>query len=214
MSAQAPALGEQYVSRPQQRETAVLGMWVFLATEVLFFGPLFLAYLYGRVHMGEGFAEASRHSHVWIGSANTAILLTSSLTMALAARAAQLGERAGLAWLLRATAALGAAFLALKGIEYWKEWNEGLVPVLHFTYVGAHAGAVELFYLLYFVMTGVHALHLTLGIALVAWLSTRASDFGPGYHAPVEVTGLYWHFVDCVWIFLYPLIYLLERYAA
>lgn len=212
----APALQEQFQSPGQQLEAATLGMWAFLATELMFFGPLFLSYLYGRVHEGPGFAAASRHAHLWIGTANTALLLTSSLTMALAVRAAQLGQRHWLTRLLMLTAALGAAFLALKGLEYRKEWEEGLVPVLHFAYGGAHARGVELFYLLYFIMTGVHALHLAVAVAIVLALSRAAArgDYGAGYSNPVEVAGLYWHFVDSIWIFLYPMIYLIERYAA
>jgi cytochrome c oxidase subunit 3 len=207
-------LGHQFETVEQQRHAATLGMWTFLATELMFFGGLFLAYLYGRVHMAEAFAEASHHTHVWIGTANTAVLLTSSLTMALSVRAASLGRQRALVWLLSCTASLGAAFLVLKGIEYGKEWQEGLVPSLHFLYSGEHAHGVEVFYFLYFLMTGVHAVHLIIGIGLVGWLALRAkaAAFGAQYHSPVEMGGLYWHFVDCVWIFLYPLIYLLERY--
>lgn len=214
MSAHAPSLAEQFAAPGQQREAATLGMWVFLATELMFFGPLFFAYLYGRTQEGEGFVAASHHAHIWIGTANTAILLTSSLTMALAVRAAQLGPGRALALLLRITAALGLAFLALKGYEYRKEWEEGLVPVFHFAYGGPHPHGVELFYLLYFLMTGVHALHLTIGVCVVGWLSRRAARgaYGADYYNPVEVAGLYWHFVDSIWIFLYPMIYLLERY--
>jgi cytochrome c oxidase subunit III len=211
----AHALPEQFAAPGQQREAATLGMWVFLATELMFFAPLLFAYLYGRTHEGPGFAEASRHTHVWIGTANTAILLTSSLAMALAVRAAQLGQGRALALLLRITAALGLAFLALKGLEYRKEWQEGLVPVFHFAYGGPSPRGVELFYVLYFLMTGVHALHLTIGVCVVGWLSRRAARgaYGADDYNPVEVAGLYWHFVDSIWIFLYPMIYLLERYA-
>jgi cytochrome c oxidase subunit 3 len=210
------ALQEQFDSPTQQLEAATLGMWVFLATEIMFFGPLFFSYLYGRLHEGPGFAEASQHAHVWIGTANTAILLSSSFVMALSVRAAQLGQGRWLARLLWLTAALGVVFLALKGFEYRKEWQEGLVPVFHFAYSGAHTRGVELFYMLYFLMTGVHALHLTIAVAIVLWLSRGAArgDYGASYSNPVEVAGLYWHFVDSVWIFLYPMIYLVERYAA
>jgi cytochrome c oxidase subunit 3 len=213
VSAAHPIAGH-FETREQQREAATLGMWVFLATELMFFGPLFLAYLYGRTHYGNGFAVASAHTHVGLGTSNTAILLTSSLTMALAVRATWIGSRRAAAWLLAATAALGIAFLAVKGVEYRKEWEEALVPPFRFVFLGEHARAAEVFYWLYFLMTGLHALHLTIGVLLVLWLARRArrGEFGPSYHAPVEMTGLYWHFVDVVWIFLYPLIYLLERW--
>ena len=209
----AHRIAEQFETREQQREADSLGTWVFLATEIMFFGPLLLTYFYGRTHYGEGFAVASGHTHVWLGTANTALLLTSSLTMALAVRASWIGRR-GVTLLLVLTAALGIAFLAVKGIEYRKEWDEALVPPFRFVFPGEHARAVEVFYWLYFLMTGLHALHLTIGVGLVLWLALRArrGDFGPHYHAPVEMTGLYWHFVDVLWIFLYPLIYLLERW--
>jgi len=213
MSAVHP-IAEQFETREQQREADSLGTWVFLATEIMFFGPLLLAYLYGRTHYGEGFAIASGHTHVGLGTLNTALLLTSSLTMALAVRSSWIGGRRAVTLLLAATAALGIAFLVVKGIEYRKEWEEALVPPFRFVFSGEHARAVEVFYWLYFLTTGLHALHLTIGVALVAWLALRArrGEFGPHYHAPVEMTGLYWHFVDIVWIFLYPLIYLLERW--
>ena len=194
------------VAIAQQRDTAALGTWVFLATELMFFGPLFFAYVYGRMHHPEAFAIASRHTHVWLGVANTAVLLTSSLTMALAVRAANDGMRRALPWLLAVTAALGAAFLVIKGFEYHKEWEEALVPQFRFVFSGEHAPAVELFYYLYFLMTGLHALHLSIGIGLVCWFAVRP------HPTAVEMTGLYWHFVDIIWIFLFPLIYLLERY--
>jgi cytochrome c oxidase subunit 3 len=160
-----------------------------------------------------GFAEASRETKIVIGSVNTAVLLTSSATMAWAVHAAGMGHRRLLAWLLAATAALGLVFLALKGIEYSQEYEEHLVPGVNFASASPHAHAIELFYFLYFGLTGIHALHLSIGIAIVALIAVRAwrGAFLPAYHTPVEITGLYWHFVDLVWIFLYPLIYLNGR---
>jgi cytochrome c oxidase subunit III len=197
---------------PWRRETASLGMWIFLATEVMFFGVLFLAYAHARLADPPGFGVASRLTHAWLGTINTAILLTSSLTMALAVRNGWAGERRSVMRLLWVTAALGAAFIAVKGLEYSLEWRDGLVPVLRFTYAGSHAEAVERFFFLYFVMTGVHAVHLSIGVALVAWLAVRDRD--PSHpirrRETAECLGLYWHFVDVVWIFLYPLIYLVE----
>lgn len=195
---------------PWRRETASLGMWIFLATEVMFFGVLFLAYLHARLVDPEGFATASRLTHEWIGTINTGVLLTSSLAMALAVRSGWAGHRRLVIRLLWVTAALGVVFIVLKGIEYSLEWRDGLVPVLHFTYSGADPRGVETFFFLYFVMTGVHAVHLTIGVALVAWLALRDRDPSRPIHRrdTAECIGLYWHFVDCIWIFLYPLIYL------
>ncbi|WP_066342973.1 cytochrome c oxidase subunit 3 [Azohydromonas lata] len=192
-------------------DTGPLGMWIFLATELLFFGGLFAAYAWGRTHWSDGFSEASRHTHVVLGTLNTALLLTSSALVAVATMCA--GEerrRRAAARLLAGAALLGVAFLALKGVEYAKEWHEGLFPGPGFS-LARHAGA-ELFFMLYFVMTGLHALHLLIGVGLLgtfalgAWRGSPWADAGH-----VEVAGLYWHFVDVVWIVLYPLLYLAGR---
>ena len=188
-----------------RRDTATFGMWAFLASEVMFFGVLFFASFHARIHDPAGFAAGSRLTHAWLGTVNTAILLTSSLTMALAARAAVLGEWRAMRRLLAATAALGLAFIAVKGVEYGLEWRDGLVPGLRFTYSGEHGDGVKTFFFLYFVMTGFHAIHLSAGIGLVGWMAAR-----PPEPDTVEMAGLYWHFVDVVWIFLYPVIYLVE----
>jgi cytochrome c oxidase subunit 3 len=208
----AAGVAGQFSTPDQQADAARLGLWLFIATEILFFGPLFMGYVYGRTHFYDAFAEASRHTHLVIGTANTAVLLTSSFTMALAVEMRRTAPRAA-GWLLAATAALGAVFLVLKGIEYYKEWHEQLVPGLGFFFGEVHRSQAELFYYLYFVMTGLHALHLTIGIAIVVALSVlllrdRTSIVKPD---TVEVTGLYWHFVDVVWIFLYPILYLVGR---
>jgi cytochrome c oxidase subunit 3 len=189
----------RFHSADDRRDAATLGMWVFLATEVLFFGPLFFGYVHSRLASYEAFVSGSHHMHFWLGTINTAILLTSSLTMALAVE-----KRTHSRVFLSCTALLGIAFLCIKGYEYASEVPE----------VAAASGAERIFYLLYFAMTGLHALHLVIGIALIAWLWLTAPRYGPEYYAPLEVTGLYWHFVDVVWVFLYPMFYLLERYAA
>ena len=196
---------------PHRRDTARLGMWVFLATELMFFGALFLGYLHVRVGDPAGVAEASHHTHEWLGTINTAVLLTSSFCMALAVAAADAGARRAARGWLAATALLGLAFLAIKGTEYALEWRDGLVPGLHFTVPDPH-GTTRLFFDLYFLMTGVHAVHLTIGIALVALFVHRLRQPGlaPGRAQAIEVTGLYWHFVDVVWVFLYPLFYLVD----
>ena len=214
----APASGElrpepQFASLRQQAEVTTLGMWAFLATEILFFGGLLLAYAVLRKAYPLGFAAAGRETKIVIGTTNTIILLTSSATMAWAVHAAQAGRRRLASLLLALTAAFGLAFIGLKGVEYFQEYREQLVPGINFSFAGEHAHAAELFFFLYFIATGVHALHLTIGIAVVAIMSVRArrGAFSSEYYTPVEVTGLYWHFVDLVWIFLYPLIYLNGR---
>ncbi len=201
----------QATPAPQQlpEDTGPLGMWVFLATEVLFFGALGLAYLYGRSHWPLGFAAASRHTDVLLGSINTALLLSSSALVALAV-ACGAAQRTWQPRLLRGAAALGLAFLAIKGVEYRQEWREGLFPSPGFALSG-QPGA-ELFFMLYFFMTALHALHLLIGIALLAVFAqglARQAAWAPPRR--LEVAGLYWHFVDIVWIVLYPLIYLAGR---
>jgi cytochrome c oxidase subunit 3 len=206
-------VARQFDDPLQQRKASDLGMWVFLATEILFFGALFVAYTATRLHDPQAFAIASRLTNLTLGSVNTAVLLTSSLTMALAVRATKLGLRnASIAFLL-ATAVLGLAFLGIKFTEYYLDWRDHLVPVLDFAHAGPHAGGVENFFYLYFFMTGVHSIHLVIGIvmALVLAFLARRRDFSPDYFTPVELGGLYWHLVDIVWIFLYPLLYLVAR---
>jgi cytochrome c oxidase subunit 3 len=186
----------------ERREAAVFGMWAFLATEVLFFGPLFFGYVHARLADAEAFSSASHHMHVVLGTLNTAVLLTSSLTMALSVQAAQLGRNFRLKILLAVTALLGTAFLGIKAYEWVSEAGEA---------AGATGGEAQ-FYFLYYAMTGLHGLHLTIGVGLLGWLWLRAKRFGAAYFAPVEVCGLYWHFVDLIWVFLYPMFYLLERW--
>jgi cytochrome c oxidase subunit 3 len=188
----------------QRREASLLGMWAFLATELLFFGPLFFAYVHARLAAPEAFVAASHRMHIVLGTLNTALLMTSSLTMALGVAAARAGRSRALRACLVATALLGAAFLGIKGYEYASEWQAA----------ARAAGGEAQFYFLYYAMTGLHAVHLTIGIALVAWLAWRGKRFESACHAPVEVSGLYWHFVDVVWVFLYPMFYLLQRYSA
>jgi cytochrome c oxidase subunit 3 len=194
-----------------REETASLGMWVFLATEVMFFGAIFLGYLYLRTTHPQEVAEAARHAHAWIGTVNTAILLSSSFSMALAVRFSQLSRRETVQRLLWVTAALGAAFIALKLVEYAMEWHDGLVPGLNFTIVD-DARVTQLFFFLYFLATGVHAVHLTIGVLTVLWMSwrLRRPPFPDWRADEIDVLGLYWHFVDAVWIFLYPLFYLVS----
>lgn len=208
--AEARSVAEQFDDAEQQAEASVLGMWTFLSTEVVFFGGLFLAYIVYRMTYPEAFAEASHHGNLLLGSINTAILLTSSLTMALAVHASQVGSRKRLASFLLVTVLLGVAFLAVKGVEYRAHISEGLLPGSHFK-PGLPPGT-QMFFLLYFVTTGLHALHLLIGCVVLLVLLGMAwgARFSQSYYTPVEVSGLYWHFVDLVWVFLYPMFYLVS----
>jgi cytochrome c oxidase subunit 3 len=200
-------------SPEREAGAATLGMWVFLATETLFVGVLFVAYVLVRIGHPQGFTAGSRATDILLGTVNTAVLLTSSLTMALALLRAREGDHRSTARWLLATALLGGVFLAIKLTEYRIDWQHHLVPGASFISTDAHAHGMELFYFLYFLMTGAHALHLLAGIGLellFAWFARRA-HFTRARHAPLENLGLYWHFVDVVWIFLFPLLYLVHR---
>jgi cytochrome c oxidase subunit III len=209
-TAATPLVHEQFETIEQQRSAAQLGMWIFLATEVLFFGGLFLAYTVYRSLYPQTFAAASHHTDVILGGTNTAILLFSSTLMALAVRAAELRNRKQLVWLLLATAFLGIVFMGIKSVEYHKDFVQHLVPGSHFEWEEANRLHAEIFFWLYFAMTGLHAIHVIVGIFVLLTLAAlaRLGKFTTGHHTPVEVAGLYWHFVDIVWIFLFPLMYL------
>jgi cytochrome c oxidase subunit 3 len=204
----------QFDDAEQQRDAATLGMWVFLVTEVMFFGGAFLMYVAYRTAYAPAFAHASAHLDVTLGTVNTVVLITSSLTMALAVWGAVLGRRRTLIGCLLLTMALGATFLGIKGYEYAHKAHEHLVPGPWFQWSGPDAGPTELFFSLYFVLTGIHAVHMVIGLGLLTYLLLRArrNAFGPAWATPVEMIGLYWHFVDIVWIFLFPLLYLIGRH--
>lgn len=205
---------EQFDTPAQQEEAATLGMWVFLATELMFFGPLFFGYYYGRSYFPEGFAAASRHTEVLLGTINTAVLLTSSLLMAVAVEARKAGAVQLATRMLFLVAVLGIVFLFIKGIEYRHEWQEHLFPGTGFAFPEQqHADAARMFYFLYFGMTGLHALHLTIGFVMVLVFAVGLSRGARRFAAPerIEIAGLYWHFVDLIWIFLYPILYLVGR---
>jgi len=208
------AVAHQFDDRAQQTEATTLGMWAFLVTEILFFGGLFAGYAIYRTNYPEAFAEGSHHLDVVLGGINTAVLICSSLTMALAVHAAQVGKRQPLIAFLVATIFLGSVFLGIKVVEYGHKFADHLVPGHSFAFPGPHAQQVQLFYSFYFAMTGMHAVHMIIGIAILAVLVGMAwrNRFSAEYYAPIEVTGLYWHFVDIVWIFLFPLLYLLGRH--
>jgi cytochrome c oxidase subunit 3 len=204
-------LKHQYETLRQQHHADTLGMWVFLGTEVLFFGGLITAYVVYRSAYPNAFAEASRSLDIVAGTLMTLILLGSSLTMALAVRSAQLGRRKMLALFLVLTILLGAGFLALKFGEYHAHWEEHHVPGSGFTWAGPGARAAELFLYFYFALTGLHALHMIIGIGIMSVLLLLTA-VGRVKNYTVEISGLYWHFVDIVWIFLFPLLYLVDRH--
>ncbi len=212
MNAESP-IAPQFDDAGQQRHAATLGMWLFLATEVLFFGALFLGYTAFRISHPHAFHEAARHTLVLFGSVNTAVLIASSFTMVLAVRAAELHQRSALMWLLSATAGLGLVFLVIKGFEYRQEIVEGLWPGEGFRLVGADESHARMFFYLYFLMTGVHAVHVLIGIITICVFAARVriSRAVAPLVTAIDLLGLYWHFVDIVWVFLFPLLYLVGR---
>jgi cytochrome c oxidase subunit III len=212
---QTQPVAEQFDDLAQQREAATLGMWVFLVTEVLFFGGLFTGYAYYRYAYPSAWADASRTLNTTIGAINTAVLLTSSLTMAMAVRSAQLARSKMVGWFIVMTLVLGVAFLGIKAYEWGMKVEEHHVPGLSFHFEGLEPNHSELFFSFYFAMTGLHALHMIVGTGLLTVFAILAfrGRYNTGYSAPVEVVGLYWHFVDIIWIFLFPLLYLVGHHG-
>ncbi len=219
-----PELLHHFVDPGQQRDAASFGMWLFLATEIMFFGGLFCAYLVYRLKFFDDFAAASKSIDATLGATNTAVLICSSLTVVLAVWAAQTARRTLLISMLAVTMLLGFVFLGIKAVEYKDKFEEHHVPGASFSFEGVpipgHPGQyanprhAQLFFSLYFVMTGLHALHMIVGLGVFAWLLTMAwkGRFTPEWHTPVEIGGLYWHFVDIIWIYLFPLLYLIDRH--
>ena len=214
MSDSSAIHAHQFDDAAQQHEASWLGMWVFLATEVMFFGGMFLGYTVYRSTYPNAFAGASNHLDILLGTINTAVLIFSSFTMALAVRSAQLGTRKPTIIFLILTMILGAVFLGIKFTEYYVKFEEHFVPGSAFAYPGPQAPAAEIFFSFYFAMTGMHALHMIIGEGLLTTLviKTGRGRFSQLYNTPVELIGLYWHFVDIVWIFLFPLLYLVGRH--
>jgi cytochrome c oxidase subunit III len=233
----------QFETLEQQKDSATLGMWLFLVTEVLFFGGLFLAYTINRHAYGVAFGAGSNTLDIKLGGFNTVVLITSSLTMAMSVWAAQLGKKQLVKLFLIATLGLGTVFLGVKVIEYKQKFDHHLIPGHSFD-IRYHTGNptrsdnaeematekeeldkafaadpdlnvhAQLYYSLYFAMTGLHAMHMIVGAGLLVWLIRGAFlvRFTPQYNTPVENVGLYWHFVDIVWIYLFPLLYLIDRH--
>ncbi len=212
MAESSSVLAEQFDDLPQQLEASTLGMWTFLATEILFFGGLFLSYIIYRHSYPQAFAEASRHTKIIHGTINTALLLTSSFTMSLGIHAAQKGRNRPLLVCLLLTIFLGCCFLGVKGLEYKSDIDEHLVPGVHFTHQLPVQG--QLFWFIYWMLTGFHSLHLAIGIGVLAVIAAMAwrQKFSAVYHNPVIISGLYWHFVDVIWVWLYALLYLINRH--
>jgi len=209
------ALAHHFDNLEQQREAGTLGMWVFLVTEVLFFGGLFMTYIVYRSWYPDAFAAASHELDITLGTINTAVLITSSLTMALAVHASQTGERRLLLMFLMITMALGVTFLGIKGVEYYHKFTEHHVPGPAFQFEKEYFRHAQLFFSLYFLMTGLHALHMIIGLGIMTWMLwwSWRGVISVEYYSPIEISGLYWHFVDIVWIFLFPLLYLLGRHG-
>jgi cytochrome c oxidase subunit 3 len=205
----------QFDDAEQQRHAATIGMWIFLATEILFFGAMLLGYTVYRLYYPAAFAAASQHTLIAFGATNTAVLLISSTVMAFAVNAASRNRRGLLGLLLLVTAALGATFLVIKGFEYAREIHGGLLPGRNFHIDTADPRHAEMFFYLYWLTTGVHALHVTIGVALITSFAVRAWLFDAfrNHDTPVELLGLYWHFVDIVWVFLFPLLYMIDRHS-
>lgn len=210
-------LAHQFDDLPQQRNAEELGMWLFLTTEAMLFSGLFLAYTIYRSADPQAFAAASHQLDFWLGTINTFVLLFSSFTMALAVEAAHESNRQRLQQFLALTIVFGVLFLGIKGVEYYHKYEHGMIPFtgLPFHYSGPNPDHAKMFFGLYFTMTGVHAFHMLIGLALLGFLWFRASRGGllGDYSMPVHIAGLYWHFVDIVWVFLFPLLYLIGEAA-
>lgn len=238
-----PELRHHFADEEQQRNAASLGMWWFLGTEIMFFGGMFCGYLvYRRVYFPE-FAVASRSLDLVVGTLNTAVLICSSLTVAMSVRAAQLGKRKLQVQLLLATMFFGLVFLSVKGYEWKNKYEEHHIPTFDYNAVSGKGDLTKgqesllgldkvakdpvklqerraeiqqrskIFFSLYFALTGMHAIHMVVGVGLFAVITFMAwkGKFTPEYHTPLEIAGLYWHFVDIVWIYLFPLLYLIDR---
>ena len=209
-------LAHQFDDVEQQKQASTMGIWLFLITEIMFFGGLFLGYLIYRTSFPHEWVAGSHELDITLGAFNTVVLIFSSLTMAMAVHSAQLGHKRKTGNYIIATMFLGSVFLGVKAIEYTAKFQHHLIPGANFHYSGeAVVGSqVQLFFSFYFMMTGMHAVHMVIGFFVLLWLymKNKRGAFCPEYYNPVEVVGLYWHFVDIVWIFLFPLLYLIGRH--
>jgi len=210
-----PYLAHHFAEPEQQLEAAKMGMWIFLLTEILLFGGIFCAYVVYRGQNLEMFHSAHKLLSVPLGATNTFILMASTIAMTFAIRAMQLGNRQQTVMLLIFTLVCAAAFLGIKYVEYSHKFHLGLLPGIYYTYDGSEGAIVgknpHIFFGIYFAMTGVHALHVIAGMAVIAWMLVRTArgDFSAEYYTPLEMSGLYWHLVDIIWIFVFTLLYLI-----
>jgi cytochrome c oxidase subunit III len=209
-------LKHHFADLEQQKATSTFGMWVFLVTEIMFFGGMFASYLIYRLSYFNAWVAGSQTMELKLGAINTAVLICSSLTMVMAVHSAKLGNRKLTALFLLFTLLLGFTFLGIKAVEYHGHWvhHEVPGPNFHFEHAGKYdPRQVEIFFSLYFAMTGMHALHMVIGAGLLTWLliANARGRFTPQYNSPVEMVGLYWHFVDLIWIYLFPLLYLISH---
>jgi cytochrome c oxidase subunit 3 len=204
-------LGHHFESLDRQNEAVRFGMWLFLSTEVLLFAGLFCAYAYYRFQFPEGFAEASRHVDLWAGTLNTFVLITSSLTAALAIHFARTDRKNLAVACLVATLLMALAFLGVKSIEYLHKFQEGALPGRYYHFEEVQAAGAPMYFTIYFISTGLHALHVIIGMTVLAVLAVKTARgrFNSAYYTGLELGGLYWHLVDLIWIFLYPLLYLI-----
>ena len=204
----------QFEDAGQRHHASWLGMWVFLSTEVMFFGGMFAGYAFNRSSYPAAFAAASNRLDITLGAINTAVLISSSLTMAMAVHSSESGRNKAIVRYLLLTMLLGTVFLGIKFYEYYQKFVEHLIPGPAFRFEEALAGPAKIFFSLYFAMTGLHAVHMIIGLGLLTWMALKArrDRFSTAYYTPVELTGLYWHFVDLIWIFLFPLLYLVGRH--
>lgn len=209
--AHASPLQHHFADMEQQRDSAKLGMWLFLLTEVLLFGGLFCAYAIYRAWHPEMFSNAHHQLNVWLGGINTVVLITSSVTMALAIRSMQLDQRKQAVWFIYSTIALAGVFLVIKYFEYSHKFHLGQLPGKYYTFQGLEGANPHVFFSVYFMMTGLHGFHVLCGMGAMVWLLRRikSGEFSSAYYTPIEMTGLYWHLVDLIWIFLFPLFYLI-----
>jgi len=201
-----------FIDSDQQFEASKMGMWVFLVTEILFFGGLFAAYIVYRAWYPDLYLQASEELNTFWGAVNTAVLIGSSLTVAMAIRSAQLNQIKGLITNLYITIGLALTFMVIKYFEYAHKFEIGILPGSYYSYEGIAHEKANIFFSIYYMMTGLHGIHVLIGIGLMIWLVVKAKRnvIHSGYYTPVEITGLYWHLVDVIWIFLFPLLYLID----
>lgn len=205
-------VAHHFVDSEQQFDSAKMGMWIFLVTEILFFGGLFAAYIIYRSWYPELYVEASKELNTMWGAINTVVLIGSSLTVAMSIRSAQLNQKSGIICNLIITLVLAGVFMVIKYFEYTHKFHLGIYPGEYYTYTGLEHPKANIFFSIYYCMTGLHGLHVIIGMGLMIWLIIKANQgaFSAQYYTPVEIVGLYWHLVDIIWIFLFPLLYLID----